>query len=300
MPANDYYVATGTPGTGAAGASAPIRSEYSLIEAGFAKLPALSGLAAGTAVIVNPSGTGLTNTVGALLLAGNLTTTGAHNTTLIQQADVTLTLPAASGTLATLAGAETLSNKTLVAPELGTPASGSLANCTDLPAAAIAAGTMASGMTLVAPELGTVASGNIADCTGWVTGSNGQTFLGSDVALNNTGTPFDVVNTGSIGAAGWVVEIEICGAFTNTSQAGVFDFGIFNGTSYIIADRTGTSGINLRTTGTISRIVTLSAATTFTFRAQDVTSTTSIVATSAGSPFSLANKATYIKWTRLA
>lgn len=110
--ANDYYTPDGTPGTGAFGASAPIRTEFGLIAAGFDKLPSLAGLAAGTAIIVNPGGTALINTVGRLALAGDFITTGAHNTTLIQQADVSLTLPAVSGTLATLAGAESFTNKT--------------------------------------------------------------------------------------------------------------------------------------------------------------------------------------------
>lgn len=145
--ANDYYTPDGTPGTGAFGASAPIRTEFGLIAAGFDKLPSLAGLAAGTAIIVNPGGTALINTVGRLALAGDFTTTGVHDTTLIQQADVSLTLPPVSGTLATLAGAETLSNKTLVAPALGAPASGTLTNCAGLPAAGVVAGALANGMT---------------------------------------------------------------------------------------------------------------------------------------------------------
>lgn len=145
--ANDYYTPDGTPGTGAFGASAPIRTEFGLIAAGFDKLPSLAGLAAGTAIIVNPGGTALINTVGRLALAGDFITTGVHNTTLVQQADVSLTLPAVSGTLATLAGTETLSNKTLVAPALGTPASGTLTNCAGLPAASVVAGALANGMT---------------------------------------------------------------------------------------------------------------------------------------------------------
>jgi len=54
---------------------------------------------------------------------------------------------------------------TLVTPVLGTPASGALTNCTALPAAQVAQGTMASGMVLVAPALGTPASGTLTNCT---------------------------------------------------------------------------------------------------------------------------------------
>ncbi len=65
---------------------------------------------------------------------------------------VVLSLPATTGTLATLAGAETLSNKTLVAPILGTPTSGTLTNCTGLPVAG--GGTGAANAALARVNLG--------------------------------------------------------------------------------------------------------------------------------------------------
>ena len=49
--------------------------------------------------------------------------------------------------------------------DLGTPTALVLTNATALPAANIAQGTMASGQILVAPQLGTPASGNLANCT---------------------------------------------------------------------------------------------------------------------------------------
>ena len=54
----------------------------------------------------------------------------------------TLTLPVATDTLAGIAATQTLTNKTLVAPALGTPASGVLTNCTGVPAAALPAGSV--------------------------------------------------------------------------------------------------------------------------------------------------------------
>lgn len=56
-------------------------------------------------------------------------TRGAFNIFVRFSANSDVTLPT-TGTLSTLAGAESFSNKTLVAPILGTPASGNLANCT--------------------------------------------------------------------------------------------------------------------------------------------------------------------------
>jgi hypothetical protein len=58
-----------------------------------------------------------------------------------------------------------VSGMVMVAPALGTPASGVLTNCTALPAAQVAQGTMTSGMVLVAPALGTPASGVLTNCT---------------------------------------------------------------------------------------------------------------------------------------
>jgi hypothetical protein len=77
LAANSFYNATGTPAQGSAVSSAAIRAEFSAIGAGFDKMPALT---IGTAIVVNGSGTGLTNTVGTLALAGNFATTGAFKT----------------------------------------------------------------------------------------------------------------------------------------------------------------------------------------------------------------------------
>ncbi len=167
MTGNPYYNPSGTPSTGSAGASSPVRSEFTSIAAGFALLPTLSGNG-GQAVVVNAGGSALTVTTGQLALAGNFTTTGAYNTTLAQGASVTLTLPTSNGTLATLAGTETLSNKTLSSPALGTPVSGVLTNCT---------GT-ASGLT----------AGNVttnANLTGVITSVGNATSIGSQTGTGN-------------------------------------------------------------------------------------------------------------------
>ena len=57
-PANPYYDSTGYPSTGAAGSSSSMRSELDLVEAGFNKLPTLSGNG-GKLVGVNAGATAL-------------------------------------------------------------------------------------------------------------------------------------------------------------------------------------------------------------------------------------------------
>lgn len=159
-----YYTHSSWPATGATGTSSPARAELDLIEAGFALLPTLSGNGS-KAVVINSAGTAITVTTGTLALAGNLATTGAFNTTLVQGATVSLTLPLVSGTLATLAGTETLSNKTLVAPALGTPASGVMTNVTGT-AAGLTAGAVTTNANLTGPITSTGNATAIASQTG--------------------------------------------------------------------------------------------------------------------------------------
>jgi hypothetical protein len=97
-------------------------------------------------------------------------------------------IPDIDGTLATLAGTETLSNKTLVTPTLGTPASGVMTNVT---------GT-ATGLT----------SGNVitnANLTGHITSVGNATVLGSFTSAqlataltDETGTGANVFSTSPI------------------------------------------------------------------------------------------------------
>jgi hypothetical protein len=111
MPANEYYDSTGWPATGADGASADARAEMDLLETAFNKMPTLTGNG-NKAVVINAGGTAITVTTGTLALAGNFATVGAFGLTLTVTGLTALTLPTA-GTLATLAGAETLTNKAI-------------------------------------------------------------------------------------------------------------------------------------------------------------------------------------------
>jgi hypothetical protein len=64
-------------------------------------------------------GTGVANTGKTVTLGGNLTTSGAYTTTLTATENTSVTLPV-SGTLATLGGTETFTNKTLTSPVIAT------------------------------------------------------------------------------------------------------------------------------------------------------------------------------------
>jgi hypothetical protein len=99
--ANPFYTATGNPTPNSAGSSALMREEFALIQSGFDLVP-------------------------------QILTTGAYVTTFVQGATITITLPLSNGTLSTLAGAESLSNKTIVSPLLlGVPTAPTAAPLTD-------------------------------------------------------------------------------------------------------------------------------------------------------------------------
>jgi len=110
----------------------------------------------GTVVAGQYGGTGVNNSGKTITIGGNLSTIGAFTTALTATANTTLTLPV-TGTLATLAGSEALSNKTITASSFsGTTLAASglvtLTNTTDASALGTA-GVVTSGGLSVAKTI---------------------------------------------------------------------------------------------------------------------------------------------------
>ena len=77
-----------------------------------------TGVWNGTAITGQYGGTGVNNSGKTITLGGNLVTSGPYNVTLTLVDTTSVTLPI-TGTLTTLAGTETFTNKTLTSPVLG-------------------------------------------------------------------------------------------------------------------------------------------------------------------------------------
>lgn len=133
-----------------------------------------------------------------------------------------------------------------------------------------------------------------------IANSGATTFLGADVALNNTSNFFNGPNTGSIGASGQTWLIIAVAQLTDNSGAGnALEAAIFDGTGYIANSLGQSINAGSRMTVTICAVATLSGATTFTLRAKDLGSTSGVLKTS-DSASGIANRATSITAVRLS
>jgi len=163
----------------------------------------------GTAISGQYGGTGVANTGKTITLGGNLTTSGAYATTLTATATTSVTLPT-TGTLATLAGTETLTNKTLTSPSLTTPTLG------------VASATTINKVALTAPATGSTLT--IADGKTF-TASNTLTFTGTDSSSVAFGTGGTVAYTGgTLAQFAATTSSQIAGVISDETGSGSLVF----------------------------------------------------------------------------
>jgi hypothetical protein len=203
-----------------------------------------TGVWNGTLIGSTYGGTGVNNGSNTITLGGNLTTSGAFATTLTVGANTSVTLPS-TGTLATLDGTETFTNKTLTSPTLTTPTLG------------VASATTINKVTLTAPATGstlTIVDGKT------LTASNTLTFTGTDsssvafgtggtVAYTDVATLSSLTSIGTIGTGTWQ------GTLIGATYGGT---GVNNGSNTI------TLGGNFTTSGAFTTTLTATATTTLT------------------------------------
>ena len=178
-------------------------------------------------------GTGVDNSGKNITLGGNLTTAGAFATTITTTATTAVTLPT-SGTLATLAGTETLTNKTLATPVLG------VATATSINKVAIT--TPANGSTLTIADGKTLTANNSIA----LSGTDGTTITfptaSATLARTDSAQTFTGVQTFSSTIAGSITG-NAATVTTNANLTGDVTSSGSNATTVVKINGTSLAGL---------------------------------------------------------
>lgn len=212
-----------------------------------------------------------TTTIGKVKMFGNTSGDATIQPAAVAGTATVLTLPAVTGTLATLAGTETFTNKTLTSPVLTTPVINGVSTGTGVAIAAtvstlalrdsngsLTAVAFNPGVSFVTSAAGTTTLTIASNQVQYVTGSTTQTIQLPVVSTLPLGTMYRVINnsTGNVtvqssgGNSVFVLRVDASALFFSIATSGT-DNTVWD---YYLNTVTGSSGKTL----TVSNTLTLS------------------------------------------